>query len=149
MDSDDEIPIVKKEPFFRTTIPQNVPSESSNQVVKVEQNILASEKTKLRTEDASSSSTTVVSPVVFEIDESAKDQSGKYILSKKAKVEEVMVLSEVPKRWPVPPKNTSVAYVINLDEEKRWREAAGKKNINRFLKQEVFYTYHQQNFKLT
>ena len=43
------------------------------------------------------------------LDESAKDSEGRYIVTKKVKVDSVEGLTEVPKRWPVPPEDTTVA----------------------------------------
>ena len=68
----------------------------------------------------------------------SKDSEGRYIVTKKVKVDRVEHLSEVPKRWPVPPEDATVAYVIDLNEDKKWQEGTSK-NIafDRFLKQEV------------
>ena len=51
-----------------------------------------------------------------------KDRDGKFILTKKVKVDAIESLSEVPKRWPIPPKNLNVAYVVDLNNDKRWKE---------------------------
>jgi hypothetical protein len=67
-----------------------------------------------------------------------KDRDGKFILTKKVKVDEIEHLSEVPKRWPIPPKGLNVAYVVDLNNDKRWKELDKKKGLDRFLKQEVF-----------
>jgi hypothetical protein len=89
-----------------------------------------------------SSSTTAAAPTVLEIDESARDKDGKYVLNQKVKVDSIEFLSEVPKRWPVPPEDTKVAYIINLSEDKKWKEATRKaKNLDHFLKQEVLYVF--------
>lgn len=72
------------------------------------------------------------------IDESAKDSD----VTKKVKVDSIENLSEVPKQWPVPPENITVAYVINLNEDKRWWEGSSKeKAFDQFLKQEVTFFF--------
>ena len=61
-------------------------------------------------------------------------------MSKKVKVDGIEFLSEVPKRWPVPPEGTEIAYVLDLNKDKSWHEATGRNKIlqvDRFLKQEV------------
>ena len=66
-----------------------------------------------------------------------KDRDGKFILTKKVKVDEIELLSEIPKRWPIPPKGLNVAYVVDLNNDKRWKEMDKMKGLDRFLKQEV------------
>ena len=66
-----------------------------------------------------------------------KDRDGKFILMKKVKVDEIELLSEIPKRWLIPPKGLNVAYVVDLNNDKRWKEMDKMKGLNRFLKQEV------------
>lgn len=76
----------------------------------------------------------------LEVNESARDKDGKYIVKKKVKVDEIEFLSEVPKHWPVPPEDTEMAYVLDLDKDKRWHDLAmGNKKIllDHSLKQEA------------
>lgn len=96
-------------------------------------------KPRIKGESSSTAATTPSSPgFKVEINESAKDSEGRYIVTKKVKVDRVEYLSEVPKRWPVPPEDATVAYVVNLNEDRRWQEGTGKdKAFDRFLKQEV------------
>lgn len=75
------------------------------------------------------------------IENAEKDRDGKFILTKKVKVDVIESLSEVPKRWPIPPIGSNVAYVIDLNNDKRWKEVEKKKGLDRFLKQEVFVSY--------
>jgi hypothetical protein len=132
-DSDDDIPsfpTIKAEP-----LPSMIPI-SSKQIPSISE---VEEKPQIKLESTQSRSTTVTpSGFKLRIDESAKDSEGRYIVTKKVKVDSVESLSEVPKRWPVPPEDTTVAYVINLSEDKRWQDGTSKeKAFDRFLKQEV------------
>jgi hypothetical protein len=98
------------------------------------------EELKPRVKGESLSTTTLSPGFKVEIDESAKDSEGRYIVTKKVKVDRVEYLSEVPKQWPVPPEDATVAYVVNLNEDRRWQEGTGKdKAFDQFLKQEVCY----------
>ena len=118
-DSDDDIPTIKAEP-----LPSMIPI-SSKQIPSISK---VEEKPQIKLESTQSRSTTVT-PLGFKlrIDESAKDSEGRYIVTKKVKVDSVESLSEVLKRWPVPPEDTTVAYVrINLSEDKRWQNGTSK-----------------------
>ena len=56
------------------------------------------------------------------------------------KVDGIEFLSEVLKHWPVLPEGTEIAYILNLNKDKRWHEAMGNNKILQvdcFLKQEV------------
>lgn len=75
------------------------------------------------------------------IENAEKDKDGKIILTKKVKVDAIEPLSEVPKRWPIPPEGLNVAYVVDLNNDKRWKDSEKKKGLDRFLKQEVFVSY--------
>ena len=72
------------------------------------------------------------------IEKAGKDRDGKFILTKKVKIDVIKHLSEAPKQWLIPPKSLSVAYVVDLNNDKRWQEVDKKKGLDRFLKQEVF-----------
>ena len=129
-DLDDDIPTIKAEP-----LPSMIPI-SSKQIPSISK---VEEKPQIKLESTQLRSTTVT-PLGFKlrIDESAKDSEGRYIVTKKVKVDSVESLSEVPKRWPVPPEDTTVAYVINLSEDKRWQDGTSReKAFDQFLKQEV------------
>jgi hypothetical protein len=72
--------------------------------------------------------------------EAAKDKDGRYRVTKKVKVDAIENLQEAPARWPITPEGTNTAYVIDLNNDKKWSEldANGKKkHLNRFIKQEV------------
>ena len=74
------------------------------------------------------------------LNEAAKDKLGKYILTQKVKVEKIENLLEVPPRWPIPMLEGSTAYVIDLNNDKKWQELDAnnkKKRLDRFVKQEV------------
>ena len=76
--------------------------------------------------------------------EAAKDKHGRYIVTQKVKVDSIESLQEVPLCWPIPPEGTNTAYVIDLKNDKKWQEldANGKKKqLDRFIKQEVCPTY--------
>jgi hypothetical protein len=146
LDSDDDIirvdniPTIEAEP-----LPSMIPISSKHWIPPFSK--LEAEKPQIKPESTQSRSTTgtgMTTPLGFKlrINESAKDSEGRYIVTKKVKVDSVESLSEVPKRWPVPPEDTSVAYVINLSEDKRWRDGTSKeKAFDRFLKQEVTYLF--------
>jgi hypothetical protein len=139
-DSDVQVPTINlKAEILPISIPNS--PRSKPQTIKALANKVTvtpvSEELKPPIKDESSIPTE--SEFKLEINESAKDSDGRYIVTKKVKVDGVEVLSEVPKRWPVPPEDTTVAYVINLNEDKRWRESKdkGHKGFDPFLKQEV------------
>jgi hypothetical protein len=69
----------------------------------------------------------------------AQDKDGRFILTQKVKVDFLEKLTEVPARWPIPAEETNTAYVINLNDDKKWRELDmnSKKKLDRFVKQEV------------
>lgn len=106
--------------------------------IKAEKVNVASTKVAVQERDSTSSST----PTALEIDESVRDSSGKYILSRKVKVDVVERLSEVPKRWPIPPEDKTVAYVVDLNKDARWKKwsSENNKNIDAFMKQEVLFS---------
>ena len=147
LDSDDDIiddiPTIKAEPHLG---PSMMIPISSKQIPPISNSELE-EKPQIKLESTQSRSTTAsgigarfgeMTLFKLKIDESAKDSEGRYIVTKKVKVDSVEGLTEVPKRWPVPPEDTTVAYVINLNEDKRWRDGTSKeKAFDRFLKQEV------------
>ena len=145
LDSDDDAPPIKPE-IPTSTNP--ILSRSRKEDIKMEEvsPISGGEEPGKPQIKGESSSTTMPPRFKFEIDESAKDSEGRYIVTKKVKVDRVEHLSEVPKQWPVPPEDATVAYVIDLNEDKKWQEGTSK-NIafDRFLKQEVmFYSRHLQ-----
>ena len=151
LDSDDDIPPIKAETLV--TLPSTIPISSSPGLrsrkqledldIKTEQVPPISEEPKPQIKGESSlARSTAIMPLGFRIDESAKDSDGRYIVTKKVKVDSVEGLSEVPKWWPVPPEDTTVAYVIDLNEDKRWQEGTSKeKALDQFLKQEVVFTH--------
>lgn len=74
------------------------------------------------------------------INEAAKDKDGRYIVTKKVKVDSIENLQEIPTRWPITPEGNNTAYVINLNNDKKWQELdpnCKKKHLDRFIKQEV------------
>ena len=79
----------------------------------------------------------------------AKDKDGRYIVTQKVKVDSIENIQEVPARWPIPPEGSNMAYVIDLNNDKKWQELdpnSKKKQLDRFIKQEVcsnvsFVTY--------
>lgn len=76
--------------------------------------------------------------------EAAKDKLGRYIVTQKVKVDLIENLLEVPACWPIPPEGTNTAYVIDLNNDKKWQELdinSKKKRLDRFIKQEVGSTY--------
>ena len=76
--------------------------------------------------------------------EAAKDKLGRYIVTQKVKVDLIENLLEVPARWPIPPEEINTAYVIDLNNDKKWQELDTnnkKKRLDRFIKQEVCPTY--------
>jgi hypothetical protein len=136
LDSDDDAPTIKPE-IPTSTNP--ILSRSRKENIKMEEvtPISGGEEPKPQIK-GKSSSTTMPPGSKFEINESAKDSEGRYIVTKKVKVDRVERLSEVPKRWPVPPEDATVAYVIYLNDDKKWQEGTGKNvAFDRFLKQEV------------
>ena len=126
-----DIPTIKAE-----TLPSMIPISSSFKKISP----IPEEQIK----QSKSTAAVTTTPLGFKlrIDESAKDSEGRYIVTKKVKVDSVEVLSEVPKRWPIPREDTTIAYVINLSEDKRWQDGTSKeKAFDRFLKQEVMSLY--------
>lgn len=118
----------------------NLKADSETPPIQVSEELKPQPEIKF--ESTQSKSTTMPLGFKLRINESAKDSEGRYIVTKKVKVDSIEGLSEVPKRWPVPPKDTTVAYVINLSEDKRWRDGTSKeKAFDRFLKQEVTSLY--------
>lgn len=78
------------------------------------------------------------------IKDATKDKDGRYIVTQKVKVDSIENLREVPSRWPIPPEGTSTAYVIDLNNDKKWQDLDTnnkKKGLDRFLKQEVCLTF--------
>ena len=73
--------------------------------------------------------------------ESARGRDGKFMVTQKVKVDSIKNLLEVPARWPIPPEGVNTAYVIDLNNDKKWQEldTNTKKNLrlDRFIKQEV------------
>jgi hypothetical protein len=78
------------------------------------------------------------------VDNAMRDKDGRFILTQKVKVDFIEKLTEVPARWPIPPDDgTNTAYVIDLNNDKKWRELdvnSKKKRLDRFVKQEVCLT---------
>lgn len=155
LDSDDDAPTIKPEIHASTISASTIPasanptlSRSRKEDIKMEEvtPISGGEEFKPQIKGESSSTTTPPSPEFkFEIDESAKDNKGRYIVTKKVKVDRVEHLSEVPKRWPVPPEDATIAYVIDLNKDKKWQEGTGKdKAFDRFLKQEVMFFFYSR-----
>ena len=140
LDSDDEVPTIKAE-ILPHKIPMSTSSGSEKQDIKMNSQVTppAPDSKELKPQIKSES-------FKLEINESAKDSDGRYIVTKKVKVNKVETLSEVPKRWPVPAEDLTVAYVIDLNEDQRWREGNSKdKAFDQFLKQEVtslLYFHH-------
>jgi len=78
------------------------------------------------------------------VDQTAKDKTGRYILTQNVKVDSIEELPEVPARWPIPAAGVNVAYVIDLHNDKKWEELdtnSKKKKLDRFVKQEVCLIY--------
>jgi hypothetical protein len=78
------------------------------------------------------------------LDEAAKDKLGRYIVTQKVKVDSIENLSEVPARWPIPTLEGNTAYVIDLNNDKKWQELDTnnkKKRLDCFVKQEVCPLY--------
>jgi hypothetical protein len=130
LDSDDDAPTIKPEIPVSTTPASTNPTLSRfrKEDIKMEEVTPISgsvEEFKPQIKGKSVSTTTPPG-FKFEIDELAKDNKGRYIVMKKVKVDRVEHLSEVPKQWPVPPEDATVAYVINLNEDKQWQEGTGK-----------------------
>ena len=144
LDSDDDAPTIKSE-ILASTIP--TASKSRKEVSTPQAGISAGNELTPQIQFKGEASSTTMPPpglnLKFEIDESAKDDKGRYVVTKKVRVDRVEHLSEVPKWWPVPPEDATVAYVIDLNEDKKWQEGTGKdKAFDRFLKQEVtFFLY--------
>ena len=72
--------------------------------------------------------------------EAAKDKDGRYIVTQKVKVDSIEYLQEVPARWPIPPEGINTAYVIDLNNDKKWQELdpnSKKKQLDSFIKREV------------
>ena len=73
-----------------------------------------------------------------------KDKLGRYIITQKVKVDLIENLLEVPTRWPIPLEGTNTAYIIDLNNDKKWQELdtnSKKKQLDCFIKQEVCPTY--------
>ena len=134
LDSDDDAPTIKPE-IPASMIPANMISASTNPTLS------RSRKEDIKMEDVTpisdgeefkpqikgeSLSTTTPPGFKFKINESAKDNEGRYIVMKKVKVDRVEHLSEVLKRWPVPLEDATVVYVIDLNEDRKWQEGTGK-----------------------
>jgi hypothetical protein len=148
----DDISTIKAEPLPGPSMSPISESSTGKQIPPIFE---LEEKPQIKLESTQSRSitgtdmTVTTMPLGFKlrIDESAKDSEGRYIVTKKVKVDSFEVLSEVPKRWPVPPEDTTVAYVINLSEDKKWRDGTSKeKAFDRFLKQEVTFLYYLGRF---
>ena len=78
------------------------------------------------------------------VDGVERDKDGRFVLSQKVKVDVVEKLTEVPARWPIPPAGVNTAYVIDLNDDKKWCELdmnSKKKRLDRFVKQEVCLIY--------
>jgi hypothetical protein len=76
--------------------------------------------------------------------DAAKGKDGRYMVTQKVKVDLIENLHEVPARWPIQPEGINAAYVLDLNNDKRWWELdtnSKKKRLDRFLKQEVCFTY--------
>ena len=144
LDSDDDVtvPTTPSQAHIKAETPSTIPisSGSREQDIKTEQVLPVFESEKLKPQIKCASESSGLFKFKLAIDESAKDSDGRYIVTKKVKVDSIENLSEVPKRWPVPPEHTTVAYIINLNDDKRWREGttgSKEKAFDRFLKQEV------------
>lgn len=78
-------------------------------------------------------------------DGAVRDKDGRFVLTQKVKVDYIEKLTEVPARWPIPPDDgTNTAYIIDLNNDKKWRELdtnSKKKRLDRFVKQEVCLTH--------
>lgn len=88
--------------------------------------------------------TTITDKILEKVIENVeKDKDRKFILTKKVKVDVIEPLPEVPKQWPIPPEGLNVAYVVDLNNDKRWKETVmdKKRGLDHFLKQEVFVSY--------
>ena len=54
--------------------------------------------------------------------EAARDKDGRYRVTQKVKVDLIEKLWEVPACWPIPSEETTTAYVIDLNNDKKWQE---------------------------
>ena len=128
-DSNDEHPTAMKAiPSPTKAIPAQATAFSDTKDVKVER---GTEKISLITSPGN-------------LDEAEKDKLGRYIVTQKVKVDLIENLLEVPARWPIPPEGTNTAYVIDLNNDKKWQELdtnSKKKRLDHFTKQEVCPTY--------
>ena len=73
-------------------------------------------------------------------DSAVKGRDGRYIVTQKVKVDSIKNLQEVPVHWPIPPEGTNTAYIIDLNNDKKWQELdpnSKKKQLDRFIKKEV------------
>lgn len=67
-----------------------------------------------------------------------KDSHGRYTVSRKTHVDDIVLLPGVPTRWPVPPSDKKTAYVVDVSMD---QHLAGKlspsTNLDKLLKDEV------------
>lgn len=138
LDSDNEQQMANAQVSIVTTPSAAFVSKDSKPEIEAERVGLVLTKGTVQASDSTSSSPLMA----LETDQSVRDLSGKYILSWKVKVDIVEHLSEVPKRWPVPPEDKTVAYVVDLNNDARWNEwsSNNNKNIDTYLKQEVRFS---------
>jgi hypothetical protein len=128
LDSDDEYPTATK------AIPTKAAAAFGTSLRSV-----TSQAVKVQVESGADSEKMALS-----INEAAKDKDGRYIVTQKVKVDSIKYLQEVPARWPIPPEGTNTAYIIDLNNDKKWQEMdtnSKKKQLDSFIKREVRFTY--------
>lgn len=129
-DSDDKHPTAMKAiPSPTKAIPARATAFSDTKDVKVER---GTEKISLITSPGN-------------LDEAEKDKLGRYIVTQKVKVDLIENLLEVPARWPILPEGINTAYIIDLNNNKKWQKLdtnSKKKQLDRFIKQEVCPNYY-------
>jgi hypothetical protein len=145
LDSDDEHPTAMKAIPMKTAatalISESAPVNSNRTSYALPYNV--TNKTITTFSDTSTRPVKVESSaekMASSSNEAVKDKDGRYIVTKKVKVDSIENLQEVPARWPITPEGTNTAYVIDLNNDKKWQELDpnGKiKHLNRFIKQEV------------
>ncbi|KAJ8514202.1 hypothetical protein ONZ45_g8232 [Pleurotus djamor] len=66
-----------------------------------------------------------------------KDDRGRYILTQKTRVDDYQLLDRIPERWPVPPQDKTVAYVVDASSDDRFAaKVTPSVNADKFLKNE-------------
>lgn len=108
LDSDDECLEAK---IIKAVTPLK-PATNSNQYIKVEQGHKKVESSK--------SSDSLRSPVTVVVDGAVRGKDGRFTVTQKVKVNVIEKLTEVPACWPIPPAGTNTAYVIDLNDDKKW-----------------------------